>query len=194
MNLASGNPRAVAIGASVGAIGALMAILPELQEGFPFPVFVVVHVPPDKRSLLPDLFADRCRLPVKEAEDKEPVVAGTIYFAPADYHLLVEEDFSLSLSNEEPVLFSRPAVDPLFESATDAYGEGLVAVVLTGASADGADGLRAAGEAGATCLVQLPGSAEGPTMPGAALAACPSARALSLREIASALVSLVPTA
>jgi len=191
MNLGTDNPSAIVIGASVGAIEALLTILPEFPAGFPLPVFVVVHLPPDKKSLLPELFRNRCRIPVKEAEDKEPVVPGTIYFAPADYHLLVEEDFSLSLSNEEAVLYSRPAIDPLFESAADVYGDGLTGVILTGASSDGAKGLRAVCSAGGTALVQAPETAEGKTMPTAALEACLSARPFSLREIATTLVSLV---
>jgi two-component system chemotaxis response regulator CheB len=180
-------PRAaVVIGASVGAIDALSAILPALPAGYPLPVLVVVHVPPDKKSLLADLFAERCGLTVKEAEDKEPIVDGTIYFAPSDYHL-VEPDFTLSLSNEEPVLYSRPAIDVLFESAADAYGDSLVAVVLTGASSDGAHGLRAVIDAGGRGLVQDPADAEGIAMPSAALRSCPEARALSLEAIANAL-------
>ena len=181
-------PRAaVVIGASVGAIDALSSILPHLPAGYPLPVLVVVHVPADKKSLLADLFAERCGLTVKEAEDKEPILAGTIYFAPADYHLLVEPDFTLSLSNEEPVLYSRPAIDVLFESAADAYGDSLIGVVLTGASSDGARGLRAVIDAGGRGLAQHPVAAEGGAMPRAALRACPEARALSLEAIANAL-------
>ena len=129
---------AVVIGASAGALEALSVILPSLQKGFRLPVMVVVHVPPDKRSVLVELFQAKCRLPVREAEDKEPISGGTIYFAPADYHLLVELDKSLSLSSDEPVLFSRPSIDVLFESAADAYGSALIAIVLTGANQDGA--------------------------------------------------------
>ncbi len=183
---------AVVIGASVGAIEVLSVILPSLPSDYPFAVFVVVHVPPDKKSLLADLFASRCAIRVKEAEDKEVIQASTVYFAPADYHLLVEADFTLSLSSDEPVLYSRPAINVLFQTAADAYGDSLTGVVLTGASSDGEAGLKAVCDAGGRALVQRPDTAEGSTMPKAALAACPSASALPIEEIAVVLNSLVP--
>ncbi|MCW1926004.1 chemotaxis protein CheB [Luteolibacter arcticus] len=183
------SPSAVVIGASVGAVQALSVILPALPAGYPLPVFVAVHVPPDKRSALAELFAARCAVPVKEAEDKEVVCGGTVYFAPADYHLLVEQDFTLALSSDEPVLYSRPAIDVLFESAADAYGDGLTGIILTGASSDGAHGLQAVCAAGGAAYVQSPDTAEGSAMPLAALAACPGARTLLLEEISSLLVS-----
>lgn len=180
---------AVVIGASVGAIEALSHILPELPRAYAFPVLVVVHLPRDKRSSLAELFSVRCQMRVKEAEDKEPIGKGIIYFAPADYHLLVEPDFTLSLSSDEPVLYSRPAIDVLFQSAADAYGSNLTGIVLTGASKDGAAGLQSIAAAGGATFVQDPETAEGATMPLAALAACPAARVLSLEQIASALLT-----
>lgn len=185
-------PSAVVIGASVGAIEVLSAILPALPADYPFAVFVVVHVPPDKKSLLADLFADRCAIAVKEAEDKEVIQPSTVYFAPADYHLLVEPDFTLSLSSDEPVLYSRPAIDVLFQTAADAYGDSLTGVVLTGASADGQAGLKAVCDAGGQAFVQNPDTAEGTAMPKAALATCPTASPLPVEEIAVALNALVP--
>jgi two-component system chemotaxis response regulator CheB len=122
-------PQAVVIGASAGALEALTAILPSLPEHFPLPLMVVVHMPPDKPSVLADLFQAKCRIQVREAEDKEPLSGGTAYFAPPDYHLLVEADRCLSLSNDEPVLHSRPSIDVLFESAADAYGPALIGMM-----------------------------------------------------------------
>jgi two-component system chemotaxis response regulator CheB len=180
---------AVVIGASVGAIDALSSLLPTLPAAYPLPVLVVVHVPADKKSSLAELFAPRCQVGVKEAEDKESIGAGMVYFAPADYHLQVEPDFTLSLSSDEPVLFSRPSINVLFESAADAYGSNVIGVVLTGASTDGALGLQAITMAGGMALVQTPDTAEGETMPRAALASCPEARSLSLKEIATVLNS-----
>ncbi len=184
--------RAIVIGASVGAIDVLSTILPALPSGYPFAVFVVVHVPADKKSLLAELFAARCAITVKEAEDKEVIRSSTVYFAPPDYHLLVEPDFTLSLSSDEPVLYSRPSIDVLFQSAADAYGDSLIGVVLTGASSDGENGLRAICDAGGRALVQRPDTAEGYSMPTAALAACPEASSLSPEEIAIALADLAP--
>ncbi|MFC7336436.1 chemotaxis protein CheB [Haloferula chungangensis] len=183
---------AVVIGASIGAVEALLRILPELPDDYPLPVLVVVHVPPDGRSALPELFRERCRMPVKEAEDTEAIRAGTIYFAPSDYHLLVDPDCTVSLSNEEAVHYSRPAIDPLFETAADAWGDRLLGVVLTGASKDGALGLRAVESAGGATLVQDPETAEGMAMPMAALEACQDARSLSLDEIAQFIANEFP--
>jgi len=176
---------AVVIGASAGALEALSAILPALPAKFALPVIIVVHVPPDKRSVLAELFNAKCRLPVREAEDKEPISPGTIYFAPPDYHLLIEADKSLALSKDEPVLFSRPSIDVLFESAADAYGSALMAIVLTGANQDGAAGLQAIVAVGGVALVQNPIGAFAAAMPEAALKLSPSARVMSLDAIAT---------
>ncbi len=183
---------AVAVGASAGALEALSVVLPRLPAGYPLPVLVVVHLPPDRDSLMVGLLGDSCRLPVREAQDKEPIEPGTIYFAPPDYHLLVEPDRRLSLSGEEPVLFSRPSIDVLFETAAETYGAGLAGVVLTGANGDGARGLRAIRQAGGTALVQRPETAAAAAMPLAALDACPDAVALTLEEIAEYLRGMVP--
>lgn len=174
---------AVVIGASAGAWDALSVILPALPQTFNLPVMVVVHLPPDRKSLLAELFAEKCSMDVAEAEDKEPILGGVIYFAPPDYHLLIEPNNTLSLSSDEPVLFSRPSIDVLFESAADAYGPALTAIVLTGASEDGARGLAAVIAAGGTAIVQRPEDAYAAAMPQAALARSPGARVLSLEEI-----------
>lgn len=165
---------AVVIGASAGAVTALLEVLPALAPDYPLPVLIVVHVHPNSDGTLAALLSERSRIAVKEAEDKEPIQPGTVYLAPANYHMLVEPTFELSLSSEEPVLFSRPSIDVLFETAADAYGSSLAGVVLTGANADGAQGLRAVERAGGRVYVQSPDEAEEETMPRAALAACPA--------------------
>lgn len=177
--------RAIVIGASAGGVQALSAILPALPAGFGVPVLVVLHVAQRRENLLVDLYSKTCRLLVKEAEDKEPLSPGTIYFAPAGYHLLVERDHAAALSSDEPVNHSRPAIDVLFETAADAYGAGLTGIVLTGANHDGASGLAAICAAGGDAIVQDPRSAEVPAMPAAALAACPSARTMTIEQIAT---------
>src|SRR6201994_2557822 len=179
-----GAMEAVVIGTSAGALEALSVVLPALPSDYALPVIVVVHVPPDKKSVLVELFRAKCRIEVCEAEDKEPIKGGTIYFAPPDYHLLVEKNKCLSLSSDEPVLFSRPSIDVLFESAADAYGSALVGVVLTGAKHDGANGIRTIVAAGGRAIVQSPEEAFSAAMPQAALAACPDATVLTLDEIA----------
>lgn len=186
--------KAIAIGASAGGVQALSAILPALPVDFPLPVLVVVHVPPDRDNALVPLFRDRCRLAVKEAEDKEPALPGVVYFAPSDYHLLVEADGTLSLSSEELVNHSRPSIDVLFETGADAFGPALAGVVLTGANNDGAQGLRAILDAGGHGLVEDPAAAYAQAMPAAALAACPAVEVLPLSAIAPHLLSLAPPA
>jgi len=181
-------PRAVVIGASAGAIQALSVILPELPADFPVPILIVVHVPTDRSNILAPLFEPRCRMMVREAEDKEQALPGVIYFAPPDYHLLVESDATLSLSTDEPVLYSRPSIDVLFESAADSFGKAVCAVILTGASADGAEGLKAICDAGGVAMVEEPETAHADTMPLAAAAACPEARILTLEAIADYLM------
>jgi two-component system, chemotaxis family, protein-glutamate methylesterase/glutaminase len=185
-----GQAEAIVIGASAGALEALSVILPALPKGFTLPLIVVVHVPPDRRSVLTELFREKCRISVKEAEDKEPIEGGAVYFAPPDYHVLIEADKSLSLSSDEPVLFSRPSIDVLFESAADAYGPGLIGIILTGANQDGAKGLSAIVQAGGIALVQAPDSASASAMPEAAIKMCPSARVMALGAIAAYLQTL----
>jgi two-component system, chemotaxis family, protein-glutamate methylesterase/glutaminase len=179
----------IVIGASAGAVQALSAILPRLRPEFGCAVLVVVHVPLDGSGLVP-LFEAKCPLKVREPDDKEPIVAGTIYFAPSDYHLLVEADHTISLTMDEPVLFSRPSIDVLFESAAEVHGPTLTAVVLTGANEDGANGAAAVAKAGGTVLVEDPQAAFVPTMPAAAIARCPQARILSLDAIADHLAKI----
>ena len=181
---------AVAIGGSAGAVQALLHILPSLPPGYALPVLIVVHIPPDRGNALVPLFQAKCRVVVKEAEDKEPALAGVVYFAPSDYHLLVEVDGTLSLSSDELVNHSRPSIDVLFESCADAFGPALAGVILTGANHDGAQGLRAVIEAGGVGIVEDPIGAYAPTMPAAALCTCPSARTMKLEAIASWLSGL----
>ena len=182
--------KAVAIGASAGGVQALLQILPSLPARYPLPVLVVVHVPPDRSNALVPLFQSKCQVEVKEAEDKEPVLPGVVYFAPSDYHLLVEADGSLSLSSDELVNHSRPSIDVLLESSADAFGPALAGVVLTGANCDGALGLRAILDAGGVAVVEDPETAYASMMPAAALRACPSADVMKLDAIAPYLLSL----
>jgi two-component system chemotaxis response regulator CheB len=158
----------VVIGASAGGVEALGVLLPALPAGLRAAVFIVVHLRRERPSLLAELFAPRCRVPVREAEDKEAVEPGTVYFAPPDYHLLVEHGPWLALSADEPVNFSRPSIDVLFASASDVYGERLMGVILTGANSDGAEGLAAVRRAGGLTVVQDPQSAQAPLMPQSA--------------------------
>ncbi len=177
------NIEAAVIGTSSGGVEALSRLLPALPADCAAAFLIVMHIPRDRPSLLPAVFAGRCALPVKEAEDKEPVERGTVYFAPPDYHLLVDEGPTLALSRDEPVHFSRPSIDVLFESAADVYGERLLGMILTGAGEDGADGLAAVKRARGHTVVQEPGSAAMSMLPEAALDRGPVDCVLSLAEL-----------
>jgi len=176
---------AVVIGASAGAVEALGILLPALPSTLGVPVIIVVHVPANHTSLLAELFAPRCALPVREAEDKQALGEGTIWFAPPGYHLLVESDRSLALSIDEPVNYSRPSIDVLFESAADVYKDGLLALVLTGANHDGAAGSAAVHAAGGLVGVQDPASASSAAMPTFAIERSPPDLVGSLSELAA---------
>jgi two-component system chemotaxis response regulator CheB len=181
---------AIVIGGSAGALEALTAILPALPKSYALPLLVVLHIPAHKPSYLTDVLGTHCALRVKEAEDKEDLAPGTVYVAPPDYHLLVEKRRHLSLSADEPVLFSRPAIDVLFESAADAYGPALAGVLLAGGNEDGARGLARIKRAGGTTIVQAPRTAAVRTMPDAALALAPIDHTLTPSELGLFLAKL----
>ena len=179
----------VVVGTSWGGLAALRQLITGLPGSFALPIVVVQHRHKESNHLLTSLLQDRTRLCVCDVEDKAPISAGNLYLAPADYHLLVE-DGHFSLSTEEAVLFSRPSIDVTFTSVADAYGSHAVGIILTGANADGADGLRRIFDRGGLAFVQRPETAESPIMPTAAIRAVPKARALTIPEIAAAVASL----
>jgi two-component system chemotaxis response regulator CheB len=181
---------AVVVGASAGGVEALLKIFRMLPRGYRLPILTVLHVPDQRRSHLAEVFAQNLKIPVKEADDKETIAPGTLYFAGPGYHLSVESDFSLSLSQEERVFHSRPSIDVLFESAADAYGERLAGVLLTGANNDGARGMARISEYGGLTVVQDPAQALARTMPDAALALHTPDFLLPLPDIGSLLVEL----
>lgn len=189
MNLA-GRVDAVVIGGSAGGVEALTALLPALLPRLMPPVFVVLHLPRDKPSVLAEIFAPKCAVPVREAEDKEAVTPGTIYFAPNNYHLLIDHGPQLSLSADDPVHHSRPSIDVLFESAAEVYNSRLLGIILSGANEDGAAGLAAIHDAGGVTVVQSPETARAPNMALSALKLRPADRVLPLNEIAQILRTL----
>ena len=178
---------AVVMGASAGGVEALAVLLPALPASFRPALLIVQHLPRERPSLLVDIFRRCCAIPVREAEDKEPVEPGTVYFAPPDYHMLVEKSRQIALSTDEPLNYSRPSIDVLFESAADAYGERLLGIILTGANDDGAEGLNAVYRAGGRTVVQQPDSAAVPLMVVSALKRGPADFVLPLNEIAALL-------
>src|SRR5579863_8586893 len=159
----------IVVGTSLGGLHALETLLHGLPPGFPIPVAVVQHRGPEESSLA-SLLQLHCALPVAEVNDKDRVIAGRVYLAPADYHLLVEGG-RFALSTDARVQHARPSIDVLFESAADTYHDRLLGVILTGASADGAAGALRIKHCGGRVVAQDPTSAEAPTMPRAAISA-----------------------
>ncbi|MEW5957371.1 MAG: chemotaxis protein CheB [Chloroflexota bacterium] len=180
----------IVIGGSGGASAALTKLLPVFPADYPWPIVVVQHLHPLQEGYFAERFAQRCALTIKEADDKEPIRSGYVYFAPPNYHLLIEEDKTFSLSTDEKVNYARPAIDVLFDCAADVYAAGLVGVILTGANHDGAQGLRRIKEKGGLAIVQDPTTAESPYMPRAAIEATAVDHILSLPDIGRLLVEL----
>ncbi|HKL83287.1 MAG TPA: chemotaxis protein CheB [Desulfobacter sp.] len=156
---------AIVVGVSAGGLVALAEVLPKLDKDMTLPVMIVQHQSHDSDDFLVRYFDDLCRHSVKEVEDKMPVESGTIYFAPANYHLLVEPDKTFSLSTEARVNYSRPSIDVLFESAADTYMDRLVGIILTGANSDGTNGAARIKELGGLIIAQDPETAEADAMP-----------------------------
>lgn len=161
--------RAMVIGVSAGGLKALSTVLPSLGPELPLPVFLVQHMSPASDSYLVEHFRKICQVKVKFAEDKEMPEQSVIYIAPPDYHLLIEADYSLALSVENRVNYSRPSIDVLFETAAETYLDSLIGVIMTGANADGSKGLLRVKECGGTTVVQSPRTAEAPVMPQSAI-------------------------
>lgn len=184
------NIEAVIVGASAGGVHALLNLFSGLPSQFRLPIVAVLHLPSGRDSQLPEIFRTRLTMAVREAADKEKIVPGTLYFAGSGYHLSVELDRSFSLSCEEPVNYSRPSIDVLMASAADAYGAGLVGILLTGANFDGSNGMARIKEKGGITVVQNPVDAEVPTMPESAIRKSPPSLILTLAEIRDLLFEL----
>jgi two-component system, chemotaxis family, protein-glutamate methylesterase/glutaminase len=179
----------IVIGGSAGAIEVIRQMLDRLPAVLSAAIAIVVHLPATGPGVLHEVFARADGPPMKPAEDKEPIAGGTIYFATPDYHLLVERGGTFALSLDERVHYSRPAIDVLFESAAQAYGERLMAIILSGANVDGAAGLRAVADAGGITAVQSLETAEMIAMPAAALGAVPESMELDVSALADLLRS-----
>jgi chemotaxis protein methyltransferase CheR len=160
----------IAMGCSLGGLSALHQLLPLFPKDFPLPIVITQHIAVSANSAMAAVLQRDCALIVKEACSGESVRAGVIYLAPADYHLLLNEDGTLALSSDEREQYARPSINVMFESVADAYPEQSIGLLLTGANSDGAQGLSAMQAAGAYCIVQDPQDAESPIMPQAALA------------------------
>jgi two-component system chemotaxis response regulator CheB len=159
----------IVIGGSAGSLDVILKLIPALYPRLPAAIILVTHRKPTNDDILVDLLSAKSTWPVKEAEEKEPIVPNTIYVAPTDYHLLLEKDHTFSLDVSEKVNYSRPSIDITFESAAEVYGPSLLGILLSGANADGAEGMKRIKELGGICLVQDPDSADVGFMPQQAI-------------------------
>ncbi|MGB0176856.1 MAG: chemotaxis protein CheB [Owenweeksia sp.] len=190
VNFTKSSDALVIIGTSAGGIHALKSLFQAMQPGFRLPLVVAIHRLKNVKSHMESVLQASTDLLVKEAEEKEFVKPGHIYLTPANYHLLIEEDKSISLSVDELVNFSRPSIDVSFVSASEVYGPNVIGIVLTGANADGAKGLQRISENGGVAIVQDPSTAQVDTMPSEALKMVPDAKVLTLENIAAFLNNL----
>jgi len=171
------------IGGSAGSLEVLLEVLPLLNTNLLFPVVLILHRRATQENTLIRLLASKTKLPVKEAEEKEVMQKGHIYIAPADYHLLIEKDHTFSLDCSEKINYSRPSIDVTFESAAEVMGEKLIAVLLSGANADGTNGLRAVKQYGGMTVVQDPDNAEVAYMPKSAIDAQLADHVLTAKQL-----------
>jgi two-component system chemotaxis response regulator CheB len=181
---------AIVIGTSTGGLNALQEILAPLPADFNLPVLVVQHRLPAPEEFLTFALNESCQLTVKEAAEKEPIKPGFVYLAPANYHLLVEPDKTLSLSIDAKVCYSRPGIDVLFETAAEAYLSSLIGIILTGANNDGSAGLKKIKEKGGLTIAQDPTTAASGVMPLSAIQENIVDQIFSLAEISSFLIQL----
>jgi two-component system chemotaxis response regulator CheB len=157
--------RLLIIGGSAGSLHVIVSVLSALGKEYPMPVLVVLHRNGVFESSLEELLVTRTKQVIREVEEKDQLRAGIVYLCPADYHVLVEQDFTFSLDYSERINFSRPSIDVTFRSASDVYGAGVVALMLSGGNADGAEGMMYVKERGGFTIVQDPASADVPYMP-----------------------------
>lgn len=185
-------PRLVVIGGSAGSVRFLLALAPAFTKGCTIPIVVVIHRMRNEESKLDQILNFRLSLPVVEASEKESIEAGTMFVAPPNYHLLLEDDFTFTLADMELVKHSRPSIDVTFSSAADVYREGVVGILLSGANTDGSDGLAAIVDRGGKAIAQDPATAEVETMPLGAIERVPECQVMGQGEILRYLQLLQP--
>jgi two-component system chemotaxis response regulator CheB len=182
--------KALVIGGSAGSLDVLLRVLPVLDEALTFPIIIVIHRKHGSDSLLPDLLSSKTRLKVKEVEEKEPICAGTIYIAPSDYHLLIEQDQTFSFDYSEKINYSRPAIDVTFQTAAEVFKTKLACLLLSGSNSDGVSGLKTVKMWGGLAIIQDPDSAQVSYMPAQAKLHVKIDKILSIENIGEFINSL----
>lgn len=157
--------KAFIIAGSAGSLDVLLKVLPTIKPDISFPIIIVVHRKHGSDSLLPALLSTKTTLKVKEVDEKEKILAGTIYIAPSDYHLLIEQNETFSLDYSEKINYSRPAIDVTFQTAAEVYRTHLVCLLLSGSNADGVNGLNSVKAWGGVAAIQDPATAQVAYMP-----------------------------
>ena len=182
----------IVIGASAGGVAALSRLVSALPKDLPAALFVVMHIPAEPRSILPDLLSRAGPLPAHHAVHGEAIVNGHIYVAPPDNHLRVQSGY-VEVVRGPKENGMRPAIDPLFHSAARAYRGRVIGVILTGGLDCGSFGLQSVKAAGGLAVVQDPTDALDPAMPGNALAHVEVDHVVTLDTIGALLTRLVRT-
>lgn len=181
---------AIVIGLSSGGMSAMKLLFSRLPEDFKTPIVVVQHINARSDSQWIHLLNNQSNLLIKEVDEKEQIVPGTIYIAPPNYHLLIEKDKTFSLTIDERVNYARPSIDVLFESAAESYSNKLIGIVLTGSNHDGSNGIKRIKELGGLAIIQDPDTAESPYMPRSAITGIEPDYILPLENIIELLIKI----
>jgi len=181
---------AIVIGVSSGGLNAMKIMFSILPHEFSIPIVIVQHIGARSENIWVQLLNDKCKLEIKEADEKEKIEKGKIYIAPPNYHLLIEQDRTFTLTVDERVNYARPSIDVLFETAAEAYQNRLVGIVLTGSNNDGSKGLKRIKEYGGLTIVQQPDTAESSFMPASAIATVQPDYILPLEAIINLLIEI----
>lgn len=183
--------KAIVIGASYGGMEAIKTLLSGLPSDFKIPIGVVLHIGNNNINSYLSMLNNKTSFKVKEAEEKETIKPGMVYFAPPNYHLQMESNFTFSLSTDQKINFSRPSIDVLFETAAWVYKNELLGILLTGSNSDGAEGLKTIKKYGGITIVENPETAFAKTMPGSAIKSENPSFVLDLEEIAGKIIELI---
>ena len=183
--------KSIVIGASYGGMEAIKSLLTGLPPGFKIPVSVVLHIGNNDIHSYLSMLSGKTSFTVKEAEEKEIIKTGFVYFAPPNYHLQMESNFVFSLSTDQKVNFSRPSIDVLFETAAWACKKELIGILLTGSNSDGAEGIKTIKKYGGITIVENPATAFAKTMPASAIEIEEPSFILDLKDIPGKIVELV---